>query len=108
MELMQGGSLRKALQQPEWQRRLRWADRWAPAGDGRSPAVDAASRAALAYMCRRHVRGGQEGAACFAPGAAHAGAPLLCGRGWRVACDVAEALLFLHSRSVIHSDLKAA
>ncbi|KAL4440185.1 hypothetical protein ABPG75_003186 [Micractinium tetrahymenae] len=55
MELMGGGSLRAALQQPEWQSRLRWAD-----------------------------------------------------RGWRVALDVAEALHFLHSQHVIHSDLKAA
>lgn len=55
MEVMRGGSLRLALQQPEWQARLRWGD-----------------------------------------------------RGCQVALDVAEALDFLHSKQVIHSDLKAA
>ncbi len=51
---------------------------------------------------------GTAGRILTAPACPHTASLPLAGRGWRVAADVAEALHFLHSRSVIHSDLKAA
>lgn len=110
MGLMEGGSLKAALQSEERRESLRWGA-WCArcAGAGARCALQAVARCSLLRLATRARRRGvfrnMHLLTCPAVGCLGA-TPAVCS-GRQVAIDVADALAYLHGQNILHSDICA-